>query len=167
MSLLKCIASYDKIKVKNGGGKGGNAIGAVFATTRLNRKECAKEERRKKKYIALFMAILVWVMSVMPAGAAFAATRDLCSVCYTGLVDDCCTKGSIVQTETTTHEYGWLWDRKTCTVTWKFRRGEQKCLDCGHVFQSPIALHECIEVHSACGKGTVSCCPYRASFSGD
>lgn len=118
-----------------------------------------------KKAIAMFFVLLTLAMTILPVGAAFAVTNDACSVCYVGLVDYKCTNGTIVQTETTTHQYGALWNRQTCTVTWKFRNAKQCCLSCGHVFQT-FGPHECVEVHSDCGKGTVSCCPYRGTFTG-
>lgn len=118
-----------------------------------------------KKAIAMFLVLVTLAMMVLPVGAAFAVTNDSCSVCYVGLVDYCCTKGKYAQIARTTHEYGSLLNRKTCTVIWYFRWAEQKCLDCGHVFQT-FGPHECVEVHSDCGKGTKSCCIYSMNFSG-
>lgn len=118
-----------------------------------------------KKAIAMFLVLVTLAMMVLPVGAAFAVTNDGCDVCYVGLVDYCCTKGTFVRVETNTHQYGLPWNRKTCTVTWKFRWAVQKCLSCDHVFQT-FGPHECVEVHSDCGKGTKSCCIYHMNFSG-
>lgn len=119
-----------------------------------------------KKILAMLLVILTLTMSVLPIGTAFAVTNDACNVCYTGLVDYSCSKGSYVQISRSTHEYGLLWDRKTCNVIWYYRWAEQSCIDCGHVFKSQMGPHECVEVHNDCGKGTKSCCPYRATFTG-
>lgn len=108
-----------------------------------------------RRCIALFLALLFITGLMMPMAMATVAAEpeheEIQRVSCTRCGNLCYTYcyGDRVFYDQGTHG--------SCTVTAYKSRGAFQCSSCG-VIQQQQGYHECINVHSSCGRGTVHIC---------
>ncbi len=120
-----------------------------------------------KKFSTVAMALAATVMMTAPASAMAVTTPNKgCPANtangYHNYVYKC--NGEYKKTKSYNHEYGWFWNRKTCTTYQDMFGCVELCDLCGLDLGNPGVLHGHAIRHGSCGNYDESWCNGAGSY---